>query len=432
MIGTVKGEFSVELPPIIKQSNFGILTENGIVKSELTLVMFFEDKAPRQYRPIEGGVNTLQNLLKNLRATYEELEVSQARSLPNLPALQSKIKNELKELKHALVQEDYDKYLSTSSLQGSQAHLLEFAEFMLTRAMDNEEDIKKQIYETLRAIMCRKELDLEHIGFQTKSQSSGLVQNQGIKASSNLSVDKEAELMKIGLKYFSFLNSCLRLVLVNIRSKALEPYERSFIQFCLNFCFFRMTPFQKLLTKVFDSTHTVSPALPNIAKDQWKKYYLGAGDYEIWLQKNKKGAKSTAVLPEIQEMSSLLLFDWDQSFFSHLEKQAEFPSQLSVFNELIGDTDWSKILGKKGTGFFHFINESSGYLQDTLSAQVSSKIDILEIPGYDILISTFIHELRTKEVIAYTDAQLQALLSTLETNPKLVNTYFTIVAQQTK
>lgn len=435
MIGSIKGEFSVELPPIIKQSGFGILTENGLVKSENTLLVQLEDKGVKRYSSHENGGSNLQQMLKNLRTSYEELEAAQAKALPTLAAIVTRTKTELKELKQSLQLDAHSKYTSSASLQAAQSHFLEFADFLVTRAMDNEEDIKKQVFETLRVLMCRTELDLEHVGFQDFQQSSGIAASVSSKlaaSSSGVAHEREAEAIKIGMKYFTFLNSCLRLVLVNIRSKALEQYERSFVQFCLNFCFFRLIPFQKMLTGVLDSTYSVAASAPNIGREEWKKYYLGAKDYSDRIQKAKKGARVSLISNESQDLGLATHMDWQGRFFSFLEKSPEYSTHLGVFNEMIGDTDWSKILGKKGTGFFYFITESTSYLQESLPSHLISKIDMLEIPGYDTLMCAFMHELRNKEVIHYSDAQLQALLSTLEGNPKLVNTYFTIVAQRTK
>ena len=56
----------------------------------------------------------------------------------------------------------------------------------------------------------------------------------------------------------------------------------------------------------------------------------------------------------------------------------------------------------------------------------------MRIPGYEVLISSFIYELKSRDVKAYSDALISALVNTVEVNPKLISPYFYTVCHKTK
>ena len=414
-IGKIKGEMLIDLPPLLKQSLFGTMTENGLERSDNSLIL--HENTPK-YFDKGKEMNELAKMSSDLNHLvsqyYEVVKKGSSNS-----SLSIRILHLLKEMKHSLTQNTYGKYARQSDLWSAQQLFIKSASFLLEFSDQFEDELRRQAYDVTKHLMERKELDLEHLGF--KIEAPGI--SNSIQKLDSSQVNP-TEKLNVGHAYHSLLNQCLKKALENVRQKGLESYVRSFVLYCLSYCYFRMTSYQRILEEMLEKESSANLA----NKEDWRKHYWGVQDYFKAVTKNRKLQKQgTYIEPELSSM-----FDWEQHFFLHLESQPAYKESQIQFEELVKENDWKSNFTKKGVGFFYFLVEASFYIRESLGESILDKIDYMRIPGYEVLISSFIYELKSRDVKAYSDALISALVNTVEVNPKLISPYFYTVCHKTK
>jgi len=407
-IGRVKGEVIIQLPPLVKQSLVGILTENGIVKSEHTLIDPNKSTAKNHDRSQELSktVKTHQDLEQLFNKYFGNLKKGNAgtHALANL-------EEALINLRDNLDTESIGKYKSMSDLISAQGLYIKIAMYLLEMTSELPDTLKKPVYDIVRILLERRELDLEHLGFESSYDE--------------LSPKHMQEKVETGVSYQSLLLSLLKIALEGIRQKGQEIYERTFSEFCLSYCYFRLPPFRNLLSDLLIlKTANNSPS----PKEDWHKHYDSTPEYYKVQQRTNKQLKMATVI----QPTSPMLFDWETVFFKHLQQHPSFNDHLATFQDITADQEWRQNINKRSVGFFYFVVEASRFVNLCIGPQLIESINYFDVPGYDVLMSAFIRELKVREVKAYPDALVVALVQTVESNPKLLTPYFHIIVHKTK
>ena len=390
-IGKIKGELIIELEPMIKQQLFGIQTENGIVKTESNLMVSLNHSSvSSQVSKLFSNLERIFNKLKSLINEYFGSKKKES---------DSNLKESIQELKSILISNQVTN-LSLNELMQSQTQCIKIARFLLQYASEMEDTPKLGAFESIKLILKRAELSLIHLGFEKSDP-------------------KFHQRKEIAASYMGLLNQCLRLALTGIRQKGLEDVERDFVQYSLSYCYFRYVPFRELIEKLLNE-----PFANDSSYHDWKKFYNWKNTQQVVQIKHRGESPEKHFDHPIAQ-----LIDWGCYLFCHLEGSSEYTEEMVVFEELTADGEWRKNISKKGVGFFYFVAESSNYLVEHIDSLILSKIDFLEIPGYDALLCAFMHELKSKE---YSDALVHALGCAVDSNYRLVNAVFPIIALRTK
>lgn len=393
-IGKIKGELTIDLEPLVRQEPFGIMTEGGVVKTEGNLPMMVQVSSNRN--SASNFFNNLERLYKILKQALDEYFGHRKQEL------YEEIVRNLEEISIVLVQKDSVNFKVEELIQ-SQHLFIKIAKFLLSYTPEMEDDLRKGGYSCLKKVMARTELSLEYLGFEEKDPYA-------------------SQKKEVGISYIGFMNQCLRLALTGIRQKGLEDNEKGFIEFCLSYCYFRHTKFKIIIEDLLRCSMRMEQAT-----FEWRKYYGGVHQY-FNVQQRRKSSEvietQTTLPPEVSP-----LLDWHTFFYKHFYEMPEAMEEENIFMELVKEEDWRIKINKKGVGFFYFVAESCMYLVTYIDKKVLLQIDNLEIPGYECLISAFMHELKKAD---YSDAVVYALLCAIESNPKLINAIFPIICLKTK
>lgn len=420
-IGRIKGEILIELPPLIKQQAYGVLTENGILRSEHTLIGLSEGGIPKhgdKSKELSKSFKLQKNLIESLVSFFGKDKKAKVYSNSDEAALE----DILIEFRDDLATESVGKFYKIADLAAAQSQLIKTGEGLFRYVNEMSDRIKKICFEVIHLLMTRLELDLEHIGFE-----SSPIRNMESQSESPMDrkMSDNGDRKSVAIDYLGLLIKIFKIALEGITQKGLETYERIFSQYCLSYCYFRIPAFQRILTDIFEATNADSTS----TKEDWRKFYFGAQEFFRVQQRSRKNSKSgTAVI--ISEISSH--FGWQEHFFSHIESFPGYREHMNLFEELVQDEEWKQALNKRSVGFFYFISESSRLIFEIMRFHTLTKIELLDVPGYEVLLNSFIRELRVREVVAYPDALIMALVQTIEVNPRLVNAYFNIIVHKTK
>lgn len=417
-IGKIKGEISVDLPPLVHQSLFGLMTENGLVKSENTLIAMSEN-TPKLFdkgRELDTLAKHAKNLEEFVSRYYEQLKKGAAKS-----ETETQIFGVFHDIRQLMSQKPIGRYTKQIDLCTAQILYIKIATFIIEYSSQLDDDMLKAAFEIAKMIMDRRELDLEHLAFDHSATASF-----PSSPKADTSPAHKSEKLNVAHAYHSFLIGCLKSVLGSIGQKGIDSYIRNFVLYCLSYCYFRLVPYQRVMQGIFEDVVASAGH-----KEDWRKFYCGPQEFfKVTSRSRKASAKLDNINHLPPEVSSM--FDWETHFFSQIEKEPAYRDNMNSLDELIKDQDWKASFAKRGTGFFYFVVEASFYLKENLGESLLEKIDFLDIPGYQILISTFIHELRSREVRNYPDALVYALVNTIEVNPKLLAPYFQIISHKTK
>lgn len=394
------------------------MTENGIVRSENTLIAM-PGNTPKLF---DKGreLDTLSRLSKDLEELvsryYEQIKKALTKT-----ETEARILGVFHDIRQLMSQRPIGRYTKQIDLCTAQMLYVKIATFIVEYSPQLDDDMRKVAFEIAKLIMDRRELDLEHLAFDI-SENVSLPRSP----KSEQGLQFKSEKLNVAHAYHTFLIICLKSVITNIKQKGIETYIRNFVLYCSSYCYFRLMPYQRTMNSIFEDALSSSST-----KEDWRKFYCRPQDFfKVISRSRKSSAKIEDVHHLPTEISSM--FDWQTHFFSHIEGQAAYKDNMNALDEIIKENDWKESFTKRGIGFFYFVVEASFYLKENLGENLLEKIDFLDIPGYEVLISAFIHELRTREVGSYPDALVYALVNSVEVNPKLLSPFFHIISHKTK
>ena len=402
-IGEIKGEINIETTPFLKQMMCGVLTEKGVAKTSSVIRQDSSQFKVKLHPKIEkikewkDALNDKAFAVLGL-ASNNPLEADKFEMNNYLTKLQEILKESRKESLKSFIYEGRGEMLKAQEV------LLETGSHLVEYCMNVEESLRENYYKTLHDLLSRGELYLENVGFNAQQKTEIVGRKKHIESNKELSYK-----LKIALKYQRFLYECLWISMDLFEQKALQPYERQFIEFCLATCYFRVPEFRESLLENLRS-------IQRVRLEEWNAMRQS---YDENFKKNtfKKSATFGA------------LSDWNNDFYTPIDWTDEYEFNMKRLKEKIYSKEWKRRFGKKGTGFFFFVKELCQYVHRVVV--VREAIDWTDIPGYGIILKTLLVELKEREVRYYPDALLDAV-NALLLNNDLLEIFTGIIIKKTK
>ena len=96
---------------------------------------------------------------------------------------------------------------------------------------------------------------------------------------------------------------------------------------------------------------------------------------------------------------------------------------------MLADKDWIRRISKRGIAFYFFLSEWSKIVTKTIVTK--DQLPWQDLSGYNILIKSFLIELKRRNVKHYPEALISVSTSLLK-NEKLLSVFITILYNKTK
>lgn len=366
-IGKIYTTFIVQHLPYLKQKIAGVLTEKGHKKSAPAIMG----------KTNNANVKELVRLSNDLKNLYFQKDNSYEH---HRSTIEYNIKNRLGAIREILVESDKVSsqifiYKTMDEMIRTQQLLLEIGKLLCSSYEKLDPSMEEVFFSCITQLLKRGEFDLSSLCFE-----EGLTKKQ-------LELKK-----KVGLNYQRLLYKLLDNIFNDLEQKGLTINQRSFIEFFLAYVYFRIPEFRTELLIVLDN----------------------------------KDIKLSDVHKENKEIESILL-DWGKDFYAYIETEEKYLLNLDILNRAL-KKNWREKFQKKGIIFFYFLIEWCNYVRKTL---VVKNFSWENIQGYEILISTFLEQLKVRDVNKYPDVLINASTAVLA-NPNILDPMVKTLIVKTK
>ncbi|CAD8201359.1 unnamed protein product [Paramecium octaurelia] len=364
-VGKIDYEINVKLPNYLQQSSFGVQTEKGIVSTasvvgnvenisvtEIKMIQIEFQKLSSSIFKIEHKTLNVEDKLK-VRQDMDQQLNKLAQLLgqshgTNIKTFQYKSEDDLMKAQQLLIQ------LSI--------HLVDYSK---TLASFNS------YFECLNQVLNRGELMLSQLGF--------------FKALSKKQSEFKTE---VGLEYQTFLVNTLRFTLQKLYQKDPSQQARQlFIKF-LVISYFRIPEFRAKFLELI------------IKADDPQLFELRGTEF-IQEDDPTNIDKSTKTNNQI--------FDWQNYFHTYLSDKSKGIQNQSTLNQILDDESWKEHIRHRSINFSFFVEEWAKYVRNILQVKI---LPWQDIPGYRILVKSFMCELKQQESVP--DAMKMVLKSLLQ------------------
>lgn len=373
-VGDVKGSFLVCGVPHITQLLCGVHTEQGISLRDSPLHV--SPATTARNVPLSASlqrINQLFSVLKSLTSQQHDSLAPSSQHHQAITQLNSSLQSTERDQRLVFIYEHEEELLEAQTL------LLEVGEFLRDFAEGVGYEERGLYYEGLRAVISRGELDLGHLALDR-----------------HLSPSLSRQKLSVGVRFWSFLKSLLRLALSKSNEKGVDSHIRDFSNTVMADCYFKFASFRDLLlNSLKEKSFGPVPEWRNTASDL---------DEEV------------QVPPR-----SLPMFDWALYFVPFLPRE-EQDLQAETASPL-----WQKRMAKRGLSFFRFLRVWIEYVE---SGFVHKYVPWPDIPGYHVLVKSFLLELKQRPVGQLPAALITASIQLL-CNPHLVSVFLLVLYQRT-
>lgn len=288
-----------------------------------------------------------------------------------------------------------------------QASLLDLADHLLNYTSELDDTLQKSVYECLVLIFNRGELDLGGVGFDKKYQDFFMKPNAYATMSSNFKKNDLNYLkskLKIACKYQSTFSKALKHVLN--KSLQCEIKERDFFNLICVLAYFRLPEFRtKLLSAIVHKGDQLN---------EWR-----GNEYTL---DNNANPEMTIKCVDSQ-------FSWEEDFELFLKQHPDFQQNSKEIRNILSADTWQKRFHERNGTFFAFLYEWNYYIYKKMSNK--EQIPWQALPGYSILVRSFLIELKEREILRYPLSLRQASLGIL-LNEKLLNIMMSLIYSKTK
>ena len=444
LIGKIEGTIVIKNIPLIRQIMCGVHTETGFdissihlnlennLNSQLNSYSKDQETMPQELKIL---LNQTNNFLSNLLKATNLTQFTQSSRELNLQINQ--IMNDIKSTLQKSCKESalYYNYLNNKDLYKAQKIMLELGINILNMIESFNLEQRTAGFEILILINNRAEFDLGTLWrawFQDSTQTSTIINT---KFRENVLITD-----KIIENFITFNNICLDFVLERLsRGKAVDKESKTFVEFFLSVAYFRIPKFRNAFLDAISK---------NLIKDE-----------RIEVLDLDKGVSSVDDFLNIDPVNSLIL--WENLFYKRLATALTNTDIENEINDKLKETDkilnketvqsegsitnltnitptlqisqnkvdWKDRLMKRGLAFFSMINRLEKYIVNKVVKYIDIKWH--NIPGFDIIIDTIIHELKLREVAKY-PPQLLELLTIFINDSDIVNLFFRTIVTKTK
>lgn len=309
-IGWVKGALRIANLPFIHQMITGVSTEKKIEMQTLPVVISdtkYRRKSSLSSEICEFVVST--NKLRSCVQRIAEKEQISGTDM-NLNELREHLAA-IQEVRNVLIKTQSNSvnsfsYQDVNELLSAQEEMLRLGEHLSDHCEKIDYNIRPHYYQCLSDLLKRAELDLGSLSLN--------VHNKG------LFKVKTA----IGMKFISLLNRLLCVSLPKLKIRGADPRIYTFVEYFLAIAYFRIPNVKEIILRA-------------IQKKMWE---------ELSCFKYFEESEETNI-----EYAPML--DWNSSFYSYLP---ELNRQREVM-KLLNDEKWQKIMSKRGSGYFKFVEE---------------------------------------------------------------------------
>ena len=268
-------------------------------------------------------------------------------------------------------------YKNEKSLMKSQDVILGLGEHLVEYSKLVNYDIKPSYFKCLTLLIKRGELDIGYLSEEKPDTKT------------------KEEKVRIAQRYLKFFHSVCSLSLSRMTFKGVDKVTEEFVYTSLAMSWFRLPEFREKLIVVLKE----------------KSYYT----IEEW-------RKTDIDLDDEHANDISRIFNW-QNFY--LLIPTDF-NKDSFDVALFSDT-WKQRMQKRGLSYFNFIKE---WIVHIICQSNSGQILWSSIPGYKVLLKTYLIELKERNISEYPEALIEAG-SIFLNNSKLLNVFVRIVFSKT-
>lgn len=243
-------------------------------------------------------------------------------------------------------------------------------------------------------VLCFKiiELLLDRGEFDLSSMSSNISEKKNDKVNAKMEVCSD---------FINFMMKTLQYTLEKLSKKVNDESTKHFIEYFLSVAYFRLPQFRKAF-------------LNCVSKDV-----------------NLCGIKEDLEHNDILTNPVLSLIDWQNLFFDKLNNIKDFnlPEKITELDQILMTSAWQERISKRGLGFFYILSKLEKYISKKIVA--TNSIKWTQIPGFNIMIESIIHELKTKNINSYPEPLTNILLIFIN-DYEIMNRFLKTILQRTK
>jgi hypothetical protein len=375
-VGTIKISVLVENFPFIAQLIAGVNTEDGVqIQSVSSIEGSKRSKAlPQNLTEIAGQIEVLRQYLSAKPGVFNFHSTMIKNHTKDISDLILKLKETDKEATISHV------YSSEAVRQEAQQLLIEAGEYIIKYADVVAYEVRGFYCEALMHLMRRGELELGQISLERVTDPS-----------------QQAKRIEIAVRYRTFMHRVLSLALSKMNLKGTDPKVQEFSEGIFAVCYFRIPEFKAKLLAAFK-----------------KKSYERIAEWRGTLFDLEEDITESANFP--------LMFNWQEFFYDFLPEDND-PKYLQALNE----ERWQGRMEKRGIAYFRFIKE---WATDIRRLFVHKTVPYHEFPGYNVLLKTFLLEMKERDLMTYPDALVEASKVLLH-NPELISVFIHILFLKT-
>ena len=303
-------------------------------------------------------------------------------------------------------------YKTPENLLVSQKILIGLTKHCLDNCDEVPNSLRPVYYETLLMLIHRAEFELNYMGFDESykeflknAQKTSFKNDVG---GPKIELKNIQQKLKVCESYQSMLYHALQKVVAKLSSRGLPDKEREFVEQFMAIAYFRIPEFRKKLLECLREDIEHIPIL------EWRGVEWKFDDN---LETNTKN------------QHFISLFDWEKDFYVYLKNTEKGEANYKLLNDTLEEQDWQNRLSKRGIAFYLFLDDWAKHVNKTVV--IKDHVPWQDLPGYNILIKSFLVELKLKDVRRYPEPLLNASCSLLK-NEKLLNVFIPIIYNKTR
>lgn len=185
-----------------------------------------------------------------------------------------------------------------------------------------------------------------------------------------------------------------------------EKKLRGFTDNILVLAYFRLPDFRhKLLSSIIRKDDEIS---------EWRFHEWGIDE---------------KVTDDMRESSLISQFSWEKDFNHYLKTHTHGTKLHEEIQLIVNSESWQKRFHERNETFFYFLCEWNHYVHKKMLFK--NHIPWQDLPGYRILLKSFLVELKNREIVKYPET-LKRAASEFLLNEKLLNIFLSLLYNKTK
>lgn len=387
-VGLITGFMTMQNVPLVSQLISGVNTENGFMAQSSN---FLENSAvtpkANQRPSIPQELSKLIALTEALTAYFSTGEKREGNLLSSKGSEIRDHINKVKETitilrestKRSMISFVYD---NKSDLILSQNAFMDLGEHLLNYADLTAYAVRPFYYEALVHVVRRGELDLGSLAITEESEKQ---RNKKIP---------------VGVRYRSFLRNLLVAALGKLKIKGVDKRSQQFTELICAVSYFRIPEFRQVLLRCLKEKTIDTREARDLPWD---------------VESEDNISIETHILP---------MFDWTNLFYQFLPTNSDEDKELK---SALLDPSWKKRVSKRGIAYFRLISEWANHVKILFNEK---HIPWQEIPGYGVIIRSFIMEMKGRKLQEYPNTMTQCSLFLLN-NPNLLSLFVRLIFAKT-